>query len=397
MTRRILLLDTGNEWGGGTNSMFELLKRIDRSHFDVTACFYRNYRKGADSDLVAELAEIGIPLLLLPPRRQTFRVKLAKELIRACCRSSSARRSGLLHRIERYWRIDPYAMRIAELLRLGGYDLLYLNNQPSSNLEGYLAAELVGIPVVQHCRIEAKLNAEECAIVNRGAARIICVSEGVRDSLLAQGVRSELCKVVHNAIDGKQALPAAVFLPEVAAETVLFGTVGSLIVRKANDHLLRAAALVKKRCAAPFHLLLVGEGGERARLEALAAELGLVAQVSFAGFQAQALAYTARMDVLVLASAKEGLPRTVLEAMLLGKPVIASDIIGTRELVHHGDSGLLYAYADIEALAAHMQTLLLDATKRRNYGANGRARVLREFSIEAYVAGVEAVLADAGR
>ena len=77
--KRILLLDTGNEWGGGTNSMIELLKRLDRTRFTVTACFYHNYRHG-DSTLQEALAAIEIPLVILPTRRQPGWAKLAKEL-----------------------------------------------------------------------------------------------------------------------------------------------------------------------------------------------------------------------------------------------------------------------------------------------------------------------------
>ena len=81
--KRILLLDTGNEWGGGTNSMLELLKRLDRQRFAVTCCFYKDYRKGRDGRLLSEeLAEIGIPLRLLPTRKQPLWAKLAKEVAR---------------------------------------------------------------------------------------------------------------------------------------------------------------------------------------------------------------------------------------------------------------------------------------------------------------------------
>ncbi len=81
--KRVLLLDTGNEWGGGTNSMFELLKRIDRTRFDVTCCFYKDYKKGQSGRLLSEeLADIGIPLIVLPSRKQPLWAKLAKEVAR---------------------------------------------------------------------------------------------------------------------------------------------------------------------------------------------------------------------------------------------------------------------------------------------------------------------------
>lgn len=394
MTTRILLLDTGKEWGGGTNSMIELLKRIDRQRFAVTALFYRNYPKGDASNLQVELGKIDIPLELLPPRRQPLLAKLAKELARGLLKPFPSLRQRAVHAIERWWRITPLSRALAKILREGGYDLLYMNNQPSSNQEGYLAAEMAGVPVVQHCRIEATLSRAEVDVVNRVAKRLICVSGGVRDTLVAQGISPDLCRVVHNAIDGRQVLPAPVTIPGLAAGALVVGSVGSLIVRKANDHLLRAAAAIREQVP-PFHLVLVGEGPEQERLEALAAKLGLAGQVIFAGFQQTPLAWVAAMDVLVLASAKEGLPRVILEAMLLGRPVIASDIVGSRELVDNGHSGLLYPYGDEAALGRHLVTLLTDGALRQRWGEAGRTRVLQEFSIEHYVAGVQALLTEA--
>jgi glycosyltransferase involved in cell wall biosynthesis len=394
VSKRILLLDTGKEWGGGTNSMIELLKRIDRNRFDVTALFYHNYRKG-DSDLRRELAAIGIPLEIQPQRRQPLAAKLTKELARGLLGWHRSWRSDAVHAIDRRWRILPNAREIARRLRGGRFDVLYVNNQPSSNLEGYLAAAATGVPLVQHCRIDVTLKPEEAAAVNRNARRVICVSQGVADSLVAQGVGPERCVVVHNAIDGRQILPDPVALPDVAPGTVVIGSVGSLITRKANDHLLRAAAAVCERSAVPFRLLLVGDGPERPALEAMTRQLKLMDRVTFAGFQKVPLPWVAAMDILVLASAKEGLPRNILEAMLLGKPVIASDVVGSRELVRPELTGLLYPYGDVDALAQHLQRLLESADERRRFGEAGRAVVLNEYAIENYVAGVEAILAEA--
>ena len=392
MSKRLLLLDTGKEWGGGTNSMFELLKRIDRTQFDVTALFYRNYPKGEASDLRSELAKIGITLALQPPIKQPLWAKLAKELVRGLWRPFPEMRQRLLHRIECQWRITPAARQLAARLRAGKFDLLYMNNQPSSNLEGYLAAEMAGIPVVQHCRIEVRLSPFEAAIVNRTARKLICVSQGVRQSLIESGVTPTLCTVVYNAIDGRQTLPAPVSLPKIGDDTVVIGSIGSLIKRKANDHLLRAAAQLRKSTQVPFLIVLVGEGPEQKPLEDLARQLGLSEQVIFAGFQQTPLAWGAAMDIVVLASAKEGLPRVLLEAMLLGKPAIASDVVGSQELVSHGNTGYLFPYGDEKTLAGHLLTLLEQPALRQEFGTTGRQRVLQNFSIERYVSDVETQL-----
>jgi glycosyltransferase involved in cell wall biosynthesis len=101
------------------------------------------------------------------------------------------------------------------------------------------------------------------------------------------------------------------------------------------------------------------------------------------------------MDICVLCSSKEGLPRVVLEAMLAAKPVIGSDVTGTRELVAHNESGLLYICGDVPALAGALRRLLADEALRLTMGAAGRRRVVEKFSIETYVAGVAEVLTEA--
>lgn len=399
MKAKILLLDTGNEWGGGTNSLFELLKRIDRSRFDVTCLFYRDYPKG-QSSLSQELAAIGIPLHLLPQRKQPLWAKLAKELVRGVFAWQRGWRQALVKRIEHGWRIAPNARAIAVLLRDGGFDLLYMNNQPRSNLEGYLAAEQSGVPVVQHCRIEPLMDSADAAIVNRVASAVIGVSNGVVTALQAHGVAADKCVAVLNGIDPAQPLPEGRVVREQVLALpdgeVVFGAVGQLVERKGLRYLLQAAAILLKQ-GLPLRVLLVGDGPQRAELEALAASLGIAGKVVFTGFQSQPLAYTAAMDVCVLVSQSEGLPRVLLEAMLLGKPVIASRVVGSQELVAEEETGLLVPYADSTALAAAMARLAADAGLRRQLGDAGSVRVRAHYTIANYVAGTEAILARAVR
>lgn len=391
---RVLVLDTGKEWGGGSNSLLELLRRIDRDRFDVSACFYHDYARGEGSSISQELAALGIPFVRLPDLHQPPWAKLAKELARGLLAWHRPLRARAVFAVERAWRIGPRARQIAALLRERDCDLLYLNNQPSSNLEGYLAGEAAGVPVVQHCRIDATLNDFEIATANRIARAIICVSQGVADSLRGQGVAAGKLIVVHNAIDGAQPLPEAQPVTDLPAGALVVGTVGQLVKRKSVDDLLRALKKVGAG-GTPIHALIVGAGPEEQALRALAHTLGIADRVHFAGFQKQPLPWLAAMDIFVLASSKEGLPRVILEAMLLGKPVVAARAIGSSELVADGDTGTLYDHGDVAALAAHLARLAADPALRQRLGVRGRERVLKEFSIERYVAGVETALAGA--
>ena len=82
MQKKILILDTGKEWGGGANSLLELLKRIDKSKYHFTALFYNNYKKGYESNIKTEIEKLGVEFLILEQRKQPVIVKIAKELSR---------------------------------------------------------------------------------------------------------------------------------------------------------------------------------------------------------------------------------------------------------------------------------------------------------------------------
>lgn len=77
--QRILVLDTGKEWGGGTNSLLELLKRIDRGKYHFTALFYNNYKKGNESDIKTEIEKLGIDFILSERKKQPILAKVLKE------------------------------------------------------------------------------------------------------------------------------------------------------------------------------------------------------------------------------------------------------------------------------------------------------------------------------
>lgn len=96
--KKILLLDTGREWGGGTNSMLELLKRIDRQRFAITCCFYQNYARGNQETIASVLDAIGIPVLFIAQRRQPLWAKSPKSCCAPCCFNRAVKKRHRPHR-----------------------------------------------------------------------------------------------------------------------------------------------------------------------------------------------------------------------------------------------------------------------------------------------------------
>lgn len=394
--RKILLLDNGKEWGGGTNSMLELLKRIDRQKFDITCCFYYNYARGEGETIEQVLNGIGIPVIFLPQSGQPLWAKITKELGRSLVFFSRKGRKKIAEFIDNKWRIQPNARRIREVLQRDGYEILYMNNQPGSNLEGYLAAENLPVAVVQHCRIEPVMTPQIAQTVNRVAQKVIAVSHAVESVLVSKGVQKSLCTTVSNAIDIHQPLPNGDTVRQtlgIAEGTFVFGSIGSLIPRKSSHHTLEALhRFAQQHPDAQWKLVLVGEGPEHEKLQQQASGYGFAERVIFTGFRNNPLDYLAAFDAFILASKSEGLPRVVLESMLLKTVVIGSNVTGTGELIDSGRTGLLYPYGNTIALAAHLQAVWQDSALRDVLTQQAHQRVIENYAIEHYVAGVEAVL-----
>lgn len=132
---------------------------------------------------------------------------------------------------------------------------------------------------------------------------------------------------------------------------------GRLTRQKDFPTLLRAFALLRRRQAA--RLVILGDGSDRAELEAEAGRLGIVEEVAFPGFQANPYPWFRRAAVVALSSRFEGMPNVLLEAMALGRPVVATDCpTGPAEILEHGRLGALVPVGDASALADGLASTL---------------------------------------
>lgn len=215
-------------------------------------------------------------------------------------------------------------------------------------------------------------------------ALVLPVSEAVAAALPAIGYDPSRLLVIHNGVDVARVLEEAsggVELPEGFAGADLVGIVARLERVKSVDVFLRAAAMIADdRPGARF--VVAGDGPLRAELEALARSLGLGDRVAFLGWVEPASALIGQLDVCALTSASEGMPITVLEAMALGVPVVATDVGGVREAVDHGRTGLLAPAGGVRAVAEAVSRLLGDEDLRARMGDAARERAAAEFSVE---------------
>lgn len=218
------------------------------------------------------------------------------------------------------------------------------------------------------------------------ADAIVCVSQGVQremEDLLK--LPPEKLTTIYNPLEIdriaslRDALTGHEWLDQKTAPVIV--AVGRLTEQKDYPTLLRAFALLRQDRTAK--LIVVGEGEDRTRLETLASELAIAADVEFVGFKQNPFAWMAASDLYVLSSAWEGLPGALLQAMACGARIVSTDCrTGPDEILENGRWGRLVPVGDPGAMAAAMNAALDDVSSP---DVRTRAEAFRpEYAIAAY-------------
>lgn len=222
----------------------------------------------------------------------------------------------------------------------------------------------------------------------RRTDRIVVNSSGVREFYVRHGLPDEKFVVIPNGIIPVEA--PSVARDELLAElglapgARLIGAVGRLWPQKRLKDLIWAADLLKV-IRDDVHLLVIGEGPHRRRLERYRRQVRIEDKVHFLGHRSDVPRLMPHFDVLWLGSEYEGMPNVVMEAMTAGVPVVATDIAGNRDLVIDGATGFLVPVGDRAAFARQTKKLLDDGVLARRLGEAGRARIHTEFTVERMV------------
>jgi glycosyltransferase involved in cell wall biosynthesis len=210
----------------------------------------------------------------------------------------------------------------------------------------------------------------------RWASGIVCVSRYERELALRAGIAGpEKLHVIYN---GVQDIPATL-RADTASSPVRIVSIARLEPPKDHRTLLEALAALRSR---DWELELIGGGPLEREARELAAALGIAGRVHLSGYQPDPAVALARAQIFVLSSRSEGFPRSVLEAMRAGLPVVASDVGGVSEAVSEGINGLLVPPGQPEALSGALEKLIADASERQRLGAAARRIYEGRFRFE---------------
>lgn len=289
--------------------------------------------------------------------------------------------------------------RLLGIMIRGRYDVVHTHSSKAGFL-GRFAARLARVPTVVHTphgfyflnqpsgsKRSFYLNLERTA--GLATDRLIALSK----TELAEAIDNRIVPraktvLIENGIQVPEQRS-----PEVAARlreslapgaTCIAGTVARITPQKGPFDFIRMARVLVDLVPG-VHLMWCGDGEMRPEVEGLARELGIDGRLHFLGFRTDVLDVMAAMDLFILTSHWEGLPYTVLDAMALRKPVVATAAVGTRDIVQDGVTGILTPVGDPEAAARAAARLLSTREEALAMGTAGREVILRRYSQEAMV------------
>jgi L-malate glycosyltransferase len=348
---------TGDLWGGAEAQVATLLSYMTRMQdFNVSAVLFNEGR------LFQELRVLGIEVYLISEQEHNF--------------------------IKAFSKLMQYLQRTK-------IDIIH-THKPKDNVLAALASRLSNIHTVirtMHGLQEPFIGWQYAKMGISGSldhitskhlvTKIVAVSLDLKGILQeTYGVEKTVC--IHNGIDlDKIVLERNRWDVrrelEIGRECYLIGTVGRLVPVKGHECLLSAMKIFLERVS-DAKLILVGDGPLREQLVRLASLLGIEKQVIFMGHQDKVYDLINAMDVFVLPSLHEGMPMVLLEALFLGRPVVASRVGGMPEVIGHGDGGVLIDPGNPEELAQNLSSLWQDRPRAEQLGRAGKNRVKEGFT-----------------
>ncbi len=352
---RLLLVIPTLVRGGAEKQLSLLARGLARDEFDVHVAVLTH-----TGPLESELREAGIPVTVIGKR----------------------------------WKFDPLCyLRLRRYVRGLAPDVVH-TWLFAANAYGRQAAASVGIKhLVAGERCVDPWKGGWQLMIDRALAgktnRIATNSTGVKEFYVSRGLPAEKFVVIPNGMkvksveptSGRDELLAELKLPAGAR---LIGAVGRLWPQKRVKDLIWAADLLKST-RDDTHLLIVGDGPQRQRLERYRDQSQIADRVHFLGEREDVPRLMPHFEVLWLGSEYEGQSNAILEAMAAGVPVIATDIAGNRDLVVDGSTGYLVPVGDRFEFTRRTHWLLDDAALRQRMGEAGRQRVITEFTVEKMV------------
>ncbi len=361
MPLKVMVVIAADNVSGPAKGIFQLFLHIKKS--DAVLLLYNfKFNKNAPDDFVKEAKDLGIQVNLFEQKGKSY-----TSLILQAVKEVRSR------------KIDIIQTHGFKPSLLGFFAQLFCRVKWVCFLHGTTSEN---IKVKIYYLIEN--------IAQQFATRTILVSEAQRGKIF-KGYDESRVRILHNAINVEQPTPVSVESQPVRevlglpADSRLLVVVGRFSPEKGVDIFLDAVSKLSMN-ENDIYAILVGDGQERKRLEAQTMALHIKNNVHFVGFTKTPGDFMIDADLVVVPSRSEGIPNAVLEAMTLGKPVVATAVGGIPEIIEDGVSGSLVPSERPDLLADAIKMLLNDPAMYNRFVVNGKKRMQESFSINQRVA-----------
>lgn len=366
---RVLYLNHVSSMGGAEHSLLELLKRVPRGEVEPVVALPE------EGPLASHLRSIGIEIVIA----SLARLK---------------RRPGPFRAFRDVLRILGARRQLARFVESREIDLLHANSVSSHFVAGPVGRSQ-GRPVVWHARDLRPIPIAR-RMLGKTATRIIAISQAVRRSLLDQGFPEDKIVVLYNGVDTARFHPGRTGGTErerlnVPAGGFVFGMIAQMVPWKRHDLFLEAASQIAARYP-HARFWIAGDDAFAdhpdyvASLRGQAESSALADKVLFLGYRENIEEVMAGLDALVLPSDAEPFGRVLIEAMAMGKPVIATRAGGPPEVLEEGQHGFLTSPGDRSELYQAMARMVEEPERAHSMGTAARRHVEDCFSIDRHVA-----------
>lgn len=290
---------------------------------------------------------------------------------------------------------DPtLAVRVYNVVRKVKPDIVHLHSRRGAEILGGIAARSAHVPaVVLSRRVDDRVRMGLLGRLKYNVLpdKIVAISDGIRKVLRDGGIREDKLELVHSAVLTSQfqyQRDRKWFESEfgVSEDTQVIGVIAQLIDRKGHRYLLSALPEIIEEFPS-VRVLAFGKGPLQSQLESLVLEQGISDYVQFVGFRTDMDRILPNLDIVVHPALREGLGVSLLQASLVGVPIVASAVGGIPEIVIDGETGFLTQPGDVDAISRSVLKLLRDRELAKQLGENGRKLVFSEFSVDQMVEG----------
>lgn len=283
-----------------------------------------------------------------------------------------------------------------KILRKGRYDVAHFHNS-KIGIMGRVAAWIAGVPKIFYTVHGWGLNACKSTLLYRLTSmmewvagqlctKVVFVAEsdmekGMKSGLTPKGKACLIYNGISNMPEDKYELRKEYEIPE---NIPVLASIARLSEPKDPLFTIRLADRIRN-AGLDFRLLLIGDGSLRKDCERMIEELKIDKHVLLLGMRADVRKIIHDIDIVLLFSKWEGLPISVIEAMFAGKPVVASNVGGIKELIDHGKNGYLLDDFHMESGVAYISDLIHDAKLRETMGMTGRSMACSRFTLDRMV------------